>query len=68
MYDSLASHDVKELDRFDDPMEYLKLRARRQIMSHYLSRQINYFQGQSIPVQDNLDYIEKEAKKRGLVD
>ena len=58
---------MQELDDVKDPMLFLKKLAKRAIIQHYLSAQTQYLVGKQIAVEDNLDYIENEAEKRGLL-
>lgn len=61
------SYESSKLDNYDDPLKFIKDHAKRQILLYYINSQLIYHTGKSISVEDNLDYVEKEAERRGLV-
>jgi hypothetical protein len=50
----------------DDPIKYIKELAKKTIKHYYVQQQMKYLNGKQISVEDNLDYIENEAERRGL--
>lgn len=62
--------NVGRLNKFkdgDDPAAIIKLRVKELLLEHCINEQIREWKNKSIPVEDNLDYIENEAQKRGLI-
>jgi hypothetical protein len=65
-----ASVFLGNLDKLkcgDDPAKVIKERVKEKISRWYNDEQIREWKGKTIPVEDNLDYIENEAEKRGLI-
>jgi hypothetical protein len=62
--------NLGKLEKFkneDNIPQVIKEKVKEGIRKCYIEEQIKIWKGQTIPVEDNLDYIENEAEKRGLV-
>jgi len=55
------------LDPTDDPLKHIKEVCKLEIRNWYLNREYDKLVDQKIPIEDNLDYVENEAEKRGLI-
>lgn len=51
----------------DDPIQHIKELAKIEIRKHYLKQQLMKLSNKTLQVEDNLDYIENEAERRGLI-
>lgn len=50
----------------DDPSKWLKDYCKNIIRNYAVQLQLQEWNNKSIPVEDNLDYVENEAERRGL--
>jgi hypothetical protein len=64
---SIFIGNFKDVEYKDDAAQAIKEAVKNAIRKWYISEQLKQWKGQTIPVEDNLDYIENEAKRRGLV-
>jgi hypothetical protein len=57
----------RNIKYLDDPAKTIKETVKEKIEEVLTQRQIKEWRGKQISVEDNLDYIENEAEKRGLI-
>jgi hypothetical protein len=51
----------------DDALKLIKEYCKREIRRNIVNFELNRLAGQQLPIEDNLDYIENEAERRGLI-
>lgn len=51
----------------DDVDKYIKEQCKIQIAASLVNSRLRQLHDKTLPVEDNLDYIENEAEKRGLI-
>jgi 23S rRNA G2445 N2-methylase RlmL len=62
-----VSNFNKHIKYTDDAAKCIKDAIKKAIRQHYVDKQLENWKGQTLPVEDNLDYIENEPQRRGLV-
>jgi hypothetical protein len=59
--------NLDKKDIGEDPLKFIKLECKKRIKEMEVWGQLNRLRGKQIQVEDNLDYIENEAERRGLI-
>jgi hypothetical protein len=57
----------KHIEYSDNAVKCIKEAVKKCIRQYYVEQQLKKWSGQTIAVEDNLDYIENEAERRGLI-